>query len=97
MITALYWPGPVHTYGDLNIANVINDYRICRIFCQAAIMNCIDAIPTTMQPEHLTRVYTQAVYVTRRMVNDFSSSLPYLLGFDYYTRPGACAADEKCE
>lgn len=97
MATAEVWPGPIHIYRDLMIANVLNDHRICRIFCQSVVLGCIAALPPDSQSDHLRRVSTQSIYVIQRMVNEFSWSIPYLMGFDYYSRPGARPQDEKCK
>lgn len=84
--TAEFWVGPVHTYGDLSMANVWNDYRVSRIFCQAVILGCVAALPSHSRSEHVERVSEQAVHITQRMVDDFSSAIPYLLGFDFKSR-----------
>jgi hypothetical protein len=89
------WPGPVYTYEDLGVANVMNECRVSRVLCQSLIMQCCEAIPEPSMSESLNRAYTRAVYVTKQMVNDFCSTLPFLLGFDYYTRAGAHPEDEK--
>jgi hypothetical protein len=84
--TAQFWPGPVHTYGDLSIANVWNDYRVSRIFCQAVILGCVAALPAHARTDNIERISEQAVHVTQQMVDDFCSAIPYLLGFDFKSR-----------
>ncbi|KAF2670717.1 hypothetical protein BT63DRAFT_438337 [Microthyrium microscopicum] len=95
VMTAPFWPGPIFTYQDLNIANVMNEYRVGRIFCQTLVMNCVEAIPNTSQTDSLQRALTEAVYIMQLMADDFCSTVPYMLGFDYYSRPGASIEDEK--
>jgi hypothetical protein len=91
---APYWAGPVDTYEDLNIAKTVNDYRVSRVLCQTIVLRCIAALPSKDQTEQIGHLKSQAVYICRQMVNEFTSSVPYLLGFDYYTRLGANFKDE---
>jgi hypothetical protein len=84
--TAQFWPGPVHTYGDLSIANVWNDYRVSRIFCQAVILGCVSALPAHTRTDNIERISEHAVHITQQMVDDFCSTIPYLLGFDFKSR-----------
>jgi len=83
---AEFWPGPVHTYGDLSMANIWNDYRVSRIFCQAVILGCVAALPSNARTDHIERISEQAVHITQQMVDDFCSAIPYLLGFDFKSR-----------
>jgi hypothetical protein len=84
--TAEFWLGPVQTYGDLSMANIWNDYRVSRIFCQAVILGCVAALPSEDRRDHTERISEQAVHVTQKMVDDFCSAIPYLLGFDFKSR-----------
>jgi hypothetical protein len=84
--SAQFWPGPVHTYGDLSMANVWNDYRVSRIFCQAVILGCVAALPSHARTDNIERISEQAVHITQQMVDDFCSAIPYLLGFDFKSR-----------
>lgn len=79
-LTAFFWPGPVYVYGDLNIANVMNEYRISRLMCQSIVLLCVGALPA--QAEHLQRSYTEAVYIAQQMVNEVCSTVPFMLGFN---------------
>lgn len=36
------WPGEQHAYHDVPLASIMNDYRVCRIFCRRVIMACVD-------------------------------------------------------
>jgi hypothetical protein len=95
--TAEFWPGPVYSYQDLNIAAITNEYRISRVLCNGVVRDLVQALPIESQTEAIQRAYTKAIYVARNMCNDFSSTLPFLLGFDYYSRPGACPEEERCK
>lgn len=92
---AEFWPGPIHVYGDLSIANVWNDYRVSRIFCQAVILGCVAALPAHARTDQIERISQQAVHITQEMVNDFSSALPYLLGYDIRSRKDGVADTGK--
>ena len=72
-----FWQGPIHVYHDLSVANITNDYRISRIFCQAVIMRSLLALPPHAQTEQTERVIAQAAYVTQQLVDDFCSSVPF--------------------
>jgi hypothetical protein len=78
--TAACWRGPVHVYNDLSVASVWNDYRISRKFCQAVILGCIAALPQHLRTGQVQEVANQAVRITQQMVDDFSSSVPFLFG-----------------
>jgi len=92
-----FWQGPIHVYHDLSVANITNDYRISRIFCQAVIMACISALPPHAQTEQTSRVAAQAAYVTQQMVDDFSSSIPFLLGYNVKGTAEAIGITEGCK
>jgi hypothetical protein len=85
--TEFFWPGPVYTYQDANIANVLNDYRIARILCQSVILQCVKVLTANSQSDTLSQMYTRAVYATRRMTDEVCSTIPFLLGFDIENTP----------
>ena len=94
--TAEFWIGPVHIYEDLSIANIWNDYRVSRIFCQAVILGCVTNLPTHARTEHVERISAQAVRITQQMVDDFCSAVPYLFGYEFKSRKnGALDEDGK--
>jgi hypothetical protein len=98
IMNAFFWPGPQFLYQDLNIAHIITDYRMCRLFCQAVVRECVNAFPTSAHSEHLQRTFTEAVYISQQMVDDFCSSVPYLLGFGMGQRADCTTpADQKCK
>lgn len=95
--TAVYWPGPIYTYHDLNIGTITNEYRTSRVMVNGVVRDLVTALPFVAQTEFLQRAYTKSVYIARQMCNDFCSTLPFMLGHDYYSRPGACPEEERCE
>jgi len=92
-----FWRGPIHKYYDLNVANIINDYRISRIFCQAVIMGCISALPLESKTSATDRASAHATYLTQQMVDDFSSSIPYLLGYKIQGLAKTTGMTEGCK
>lgn len=75
------WPGEQHVYPDVSIAGIINDYRVCRIFCQHVIIHCATWLQTN--PEHeLTSTYDRAAYIIQRTADDIAASVPFHLSYD---------------
>jgi len=97
LYTSQYWRGPIHEYYDMNVANIINDYRVSRIFCQAVILGCISALPVEAKTAATDRVSAHATYLTQQMVDDFSSSIPYLLGYKIQGRARTSGISEGCK
>jgi hypothetical protein len=79
---SFFYPGPVYTYEDMSIAGVMMDYTMARMICQTITMQCIDGLPTNSQSDKLRQTNTRAVYISRNMVNEIASTLPYLFGFN---------------
>lgn len=73
------WVGPIHVYDDLFIANIINDYRISRIFCQKLILLVTAALSSPEEREATVHVQRTAMYTARAMANDICSSVPFHL------------------
>jgi hypothetical protein len=96
-VSARFWTGPVHVYQDLSVANIWNDYRVSRIFCQAVILGCVAALPKSAQTGQTERISALAVHVTQEMVDDFCSSLPFMLGYDAVQRSKSTGQDEGCK
>jgi hypothetical protein len=96
-LTAFFWTGPVYVYHDLNVANVMNEYRISRLLCQSVVLLSVGALPAaTAQSEHLQRSYTEAVYIAQQMVNEVCSTVPFMLGFNLGNRSDLeSSADER--
>ncbi|KAF2101785.1 hypothetical protein NA57DRAFT_64483 [Rhizodiscina lignyota] len=88
VFNAPQWQGPVHIYDDLFMANIINDYRVSRIFCQQIILNMSGAL-SDPAPETLITVHgmqQHAMYVARTMADDVCSSVPFHLEIDLQPR-----------
>jgi hypothetical protein len=84
LVNADAWVGPVHIYDDLISANVINDCRLARIFCQAVISDCTDwAEEAEMLSETEVEEHRQnARYVTQQAVDEICASVPFHISPD---------------
>lgn len=68
--------GEQHVYHDVPLASIVNDYRVCRIFCMRVIMACVAWL--AVNPKHnLTADYEKAVYVIQQMVDEISACIPF--------------------
>jgi hypothetical protein len=79
--TADRWPGEQHVYHDVPLASIVNDYRVCRIFCQRVILGCI----TWLRPNpslDLRVAYKHAIFTIQRMVDEISACVPFHMSYD---------------
>ncbi|PVI00093.1 hypothetical protein DM02DRAFT_642649 [Periconia macrospinosa] len=75
------WPGEQHVYPDVSIASIVNDYRVCRIFCQHVIMHC--ATWLSVNPVHqLINSYNRAAFTIQQTANDIAACVPFHLSYD---------------
>ncbi|MCJ1287232.1 hypothetical protein MMC26_006580 [Xylographa opegraphella] len=81
--TDQYYPGPMHSYLDLWSANIWNNYRSYRIFCQMIILNCLERLIPSWERTS-TSAYCSTLAILQALVNDICSSVPYHLGFPDY-------------
>lgn len=75
------WPGEQHVYNDVPLASIVNDYRVCRIFCRRVIMACINWLGIGGHVDD-AREYERSVYVIQQMVDDISACVPFHLDYD---------------
>jgi hypothetical protein len=79
--TAESWLGPQHAYHDVPLANIINDYRVCRIFCQKVIMACVTWL--SFGNNHPgTNAYNNAIFVIQQMVDEISACVTFHMNYD---------------
>jgi hypothetical protein len=79
--TADRWPGEQHVYHDVPLASIVNDYRVCRIFCQRVIMSSITWLSNN--PTHdLHAPYEHAIFTIQRMVDEISACVPFHMSYD---------------
>lgn len=79
--TAEHWPGEQHAYHDVPLASIVNDYRVCRIFCQRVIMACIAWLRCGGNYDG-SQPYDRAVFVIQQMVDEISACVPFHLNYD---------------
>jgi hypothetical protein len=95
---AEFWPGPQVVYEDLNVAGTVAEYRVIRIICSGMIRQCIQALPACAQTESVQRMFTEAVYIARDMVNQICSTVPYFLGYGMeFRNDGTTSAERACK
>jgi hypothetical protein len=93
--TSPEWPGPQHVYEDVHIANIINDYRVCRIFCQRVILACLTWLtPPGCDPQS-TGDYKRAAFVIQSMVDEISACVPFHMRYDMQNTPQQLGQDES--
>lgn len=75
------WLGPQHAYHDVPLASIVNDYRVCRIFCQRVIMACVGWLSFgSGAPE--TNAYNNAIFVIQQMVDEISACVKFHMCYD---------------
>jgi hypothetical protein len=77
------WPGEQHAYHDVPLASIMNDYRVCRIFCRRVMLACLDWLGYGGFTDDST--YAHSVFVVQQMVDELSSCVPFHL--DYELQP----------
>ena len=77
------WPGEQHAYHDVPLASIMNDYRVCRIFCRRVMLACLDWLGYGGFTDDAT--YAHSVFVVQQMVDELSSCVPFHL--DYELQP----------
>jgi hypothetical protein len=78
------WPGEQHIYTDVPLASIVNDYRVCRIFCRRVIMACINWLSIGGHVDEVGE-YNQSVFVIQSMVDDVSACVPFHLDYELQT------------
>lgn len=79
------WLGPQHVYHDVPVANLINDYRVCRIFCQRVIIACMTWLSfgnTDYSNLETLDTYQKAAFVIQQMVDEISAGVPFHMCYE---------------
>lgn len=76
------WPGEQHVYHDVPLASIINDYRVCRIFCRRVIMGCVTWLSLGSHVGNNSAVYDKSVYVIQQMVDEISACIPFHMNYE---------------
>jgi hypothetical protein len=71
------WPGEQHVYHDIPLASIMNDYRVCRIFCRRVMLACVEWLG-----DGGVGVYEQSVFVVQQMVDEISACVPFHMCYD---------------
>lgn len=90
---ATHWQGPIHVYDDLFIANIVNDYRVSRIFCQQLILNALESLWDTSATNDIKSLQDHAQFLACSMANDICSSVPFHL--EIKLQPGAANTGQE--
>ncbi|KAF2268553.1 hypothetical protein CC78DRAFT_540821 [Lojkania enalia] len=88
-----HWIGPQHVYQDVHLASIVNDYRVCRIFCQSVVIGCINwLVPGGTNP--LGTAYDTALFTIQTMVDEISACVSFHLSYDMQPRAKELGQDK---
>ncbi|EOA85057.1 hypothetical protein ACJQWK_06987 [Exserohilum turcicum] len=76
------WPGEQHVYADVPLASVMNDYRVCRIFCRRVIMACITWLSSNGRYINYDEAWNKSVFIIQAMVDDISACVPFHMCYE---------------
>ena len=91
------WPGPINVHQDLVVSNVINNYRMGRIFCQAVIIACLTRQSMSREAVEKDERYQNAVRICRELVDAICATVPFHLGYDIKHRTRKIGQQETGE
>ncbi|KNG44328.1 hypothetical protein TW65_08679 [Stemphylium lycopersici] len=76
------WPGEQHVYHDVPLASIMNDYRVCRIFCRRVIMACVTWLNSSGSFVDRNEVWGKSVFVIQTMVDEISACVPFHMSYE---------------
>ncbi|EUC49845.1 hypothetical protein COCMIDRAFT_83594 [Bipolaris oryzae ATCC 44560] len=76
------WPGEQHVYHDVPLASIMNDYRVCRIFCRRVIMACITWLSSGGDFSEKDQAWNKSVFVIQTMVDEISACVPFHMSYE---------------
>ncbi|KAF2848237.1 hypothetical protein T440DRAFT_481074 [Plenodomus tracheiphilus IPT5] len=81
------WPGEQHVYHDVPLASIMNDYRVCRIFCRRVIMACVEwlSLGSGDDEERWTDeegAREHSIWVIQQMVDEISACVPFHMSYE---------------
>jgi hypothetical protein len=76
------WPGEQHVYHDVPLASIMNDYRVCRIFCCRVIMACITWLSSGGDFSGEDQAWNKSVFVIQTMVDEISACVPFHMSYE---------------
>jgi hypothetical protein len=80
------WPGPMYVYEELVVSNIVNNYRMARIFSRAVMIGCLARQATSKTELEENQNYQECVAEARSLVDGVCASVPYHLGYDVKDR-----------
>ncbi|KAF2457650.1 hypothetical protein BDY21DRAFT_285624 [Lineolata rhizophorae] len=96
LATADQWPGPVHIYEDIFLTNIVNDYRVTRIFCQMVIRSCAAWVLQARPSDELFTAYNDfGAFLIQQMVDEICASVPYHMHVGLRMRAMATGQEES--
>lgn len=89
------WPGEQHVYNDVPLASIVNDYRVCRIFCRRVIIACLEWLGRRSNSQSDTTSgtgngaedeyageYEASVFIVQKMVDDICACVPFHMNYE---------------
>jgi hypothetical protein len=76
------WPGEQHAYHDVPLASIMNDYRVCRIFCCRVIMACITWLGSGGSFVGENKAWNKSVFTIQTMVDEISACVPFHMSYE---------------
>ncbi|RYN25698.1 hypothetical protein AA0113_g5168 [Alternaria arborescens] len=76
------WPGEQHVYHDVPLASIMNDYRVCRIFCRRVIMACVTWLSFSGNYADGDEAWNKSVFVIQMMVDEISACIPFHMSYE---------------
>jgi hypothetical protein len=80
-MTAHSWPGEQHVYHDVSLATIVNDYRVCRIFCQRVLLGMVAWLGASAKEEY-GAIEDNARFVIQRLVDEISAGVPFHMSYE---------------
>ncbi|KAF2819597.1 hypothetical protein CC86DRAFT_132019 [Ophiobolus disseminans] len=88
------WPGEQHIYNDVPLASIVNDYRVCRVFCRRVILACLSWLAVGGYVD-ADGEYEKSVFVIQTMVDDISACVPFHLDYELQTVAKAMGQEQN--
>jgi hypothetical protein len=76
------WPGEQHVYHDVPLASIMNDYRVCRIFCRRVIMACVTWLSFSGNYADGDEAWNKSVFVIQMMVDEIGACVPFHMNYE---------------
>lgn len=76
------WPGEQHVYHDVPLASIINDYRVCRIFCRRVMMACITWLSSGREFIDESEAWDKSVLVIQTIVDEICACVPFHMSYE---------------